>query len=67
MDTKHSVEAKGKAVATKTLIQARVVAFVGVVFVLLWKATDVFLLVFAGILLAVFLHGKASALFWLPR
>ncbi|HET7062211.1 MAG TPA: AI-2E family transporter, partial [Nitrosospira sp.] len=57
MDTKHSAETKGKVVATKTLIQAGVVAFVAVVVVLVWKAADVFLLVFAGILLAVFLHA----------
>lgn len=57
MSTNETAETEGKAYGKKTLIQASVVAFVAVVIVLLWKAAEVFLLIFAGVLLAVFLHA----------
>lgn len=57
MNTNETTKTEEKAYGKKTLIQASVVAFVALVIVLLWKAAEVFLLIFAGILLAIFLHA----------
>lgn len=54
MKTNDEVEGKEKVHAKETLIQSCVAAFVILVIVLLWKAAEVFLLIFAGVLLAVF-------------
>jgi predicted PurR-regulated permease PerM len=57
MNTGEKTETKEEGLGRKTLLQAGIVAFVALVIVLLWKASEIFLLIFAGILLAVFLHG----------
>lgn len=49
-----------KTVARQTLIKTGVVAFVVVILILLWQAADVFLVVFAGILLAVLFRGMSN-------
>lgn len=47
----------GKALAHRTLVQAAVVALVGLTVLLFLKTREVFLLIFAGLLLAIFLHS----------
>lgn len=46
-----------KLVARQTLIKTIIVAFVVVIFIVLWQASEVFLVLFAGILVAVLLHN----------
>lgn len=53
-----------KAVATRTLVQAGVVALVGLTVLLVLRATDVFLLIFGGILIAILFHQCAT---WLSK
>jgi predicted PurR-regulated permease PerM len=57
MNPNETAETEGKAYGKKALIQAGAAAFVVLGVVLLWKAAEVFLLIFAGVLLAVFLHA----------
>ncbi|MBA4141756.1 MAG: AI-2E family transporter [Nitrosospira sp.] len=50
-------EKEGKTQGRKALIYAGAFVLVAIFAVLLWKAAEVFLLIFAGILLAIFLHA----------
>ncbi len=54
----------GREIATRTLIQASVVAFLVSILMLVAKATEVLLLAFGGVLLAILFHGTAK---WLSE
>jgi len=49
-----------RAVAQQSLIQASVFALVAIALIVLWLAAEVFLVVFAGILLALLFHGAGQ-------
>jgi predicted PurR-regulated permease PerM len=57
MNTNRMAETERTGYGKKALIQAGAAAFVILGVVLVWKAAEVFLLIFAGVLLAVFLHS----------
>ncbi len=48
----------------RVLIGAGVITTFGVLLILLWQSTEVILLIFAGLLLAIFLNGGAG---WISR
>lgn len=58
--TNKSSEKEGKTPGKKALVYAGAFALAAILVILLWKAGEVFLLIFAGVLLAVFLHSLSK-------
>lgn len=56
----ESSEKEGKTPGKKALMYAGAFALVAILVILLWKAGEVFLLIFAGVLLAVFLNSLSK-------